>query len=309
MTRQEQILTELRGQLLAFELARPRSRQREIGASQIHSCTAAAMFRLSGEPESDPRLSWPAFVGSAIHARLEQAIPGVNERRFTYRGVPATVDHIADGLLVDYKTADRMPDKAKDSWYGQVMVGAAGAREAGVAVGECAVICLPRSGDLDAARVYGPWLFDQSAADTAADWVARVESLAADRVDPREHREQPPMFCRDFCPYVTTCRGETHPVQPLDAAVEKVAAEYVEAQAARDAAEERMADARAQLKGLSGQAGDYRITTSGGRPKAAEILDVDALTEWWRFSLDEPVPFQLVEKTTPIRLTVKQVPS
>lgn len=310
-----ELIRELHADLLAAEQNRPRSQQVETGASQALGCRAEAMFRLRGTPETDPRLSWEAYVGSAVHDRLDQARADdaryITETRFHYRGVPCTVDLLIDTAtktLCDYKTRNSpadFPNEPKASWLAQVNLGAMAAREAGIDVAQVAIICLPRSGGFEP-ELFGPYPVDPTVADQAADRVAEMDELAASDADPRDYRDERPAFCRSYCGFVTTCRGEPQPEQPLDESIAADAAEYDAARVERDKAQARMSEAREVLLGLSGRAGDWSITTTGGRDKTDHVEDTEQLRDLWRWLYDTEPPTREQAKTTPTRLTVKR---
>lgn len=292
-----QILTDLRHDLETYIRGhKPRGMQVETGASQLYGCIAEAIFRLRNTPSEEP-LSWDAEVGTAVHEFLATVRPKVRdgvivEQRFVFRNVPATVDYIEQPLLIDYKTDKDADDivsvvEEKPKWRAQVMLGAAAAREAGYQVEYVAIVLLPRSGDLDDAKVFGPWPYDEAEAVEAAAWAADVDSLAADPdVDPRDHRGMPAFWCWSYCGFAKACRGE-RPDVPEVAELEPIAADYFEAQQAEKAAAERkkllaphllavrdMPDRRAK-------AGAFNVTAvrNGGRTGP----DIEALTELWRF--------------------------
>lgn len=316
------ILGDLCADILAY--VSPRSAQTETGASQVYGCTAEAVYRLRGEPATDARIGWSALVGNGIHAQLAEiraaARPGVLcEQRFTFKNVPATVDYIdpAQRLLVDYKTKDDAGaiaavrrDGPKPAQIAQIQLGMAAAREAGIEVDRGALLFLPRSGDsIDDAYVFGPVDYDEQAAIDAAAWSADVDTLAADPdTDPRDHRGKPAFWCYQYCPYVRACRGEALPEPVLDDETATIAARYHDADMTAKAAKARMEELRPALLGLSGQAGAYKISTTGGNPKTEEHPDLDALIGWWKFANpDVPVPVITEETFTSRRLTVKAV--
>lgn len=314
------ILGDLQADILAY--VSPRSAQTETGASQVYGCIAEAIYRLRGEPVTDQRIGWSALVGNGIHAQLAEiraaTRPGVLcEQRFTFKNVPATVDYIdpAQHLLVDYKSKDDAGAIAavrKNGPYpaqvAQLQLGMAAAREAGIDVDRAALLFLPRAGDdIDGAYVWGPVEYDEQAAIAAAEWSADVDALAADPdTDPRDHRGKPAFWCYQYCPYARTCRGEPLPEPALDAGIEAVAADYHAADLTAKAAKAQMEELRPALFGLSGQAGAFKISTTGGNPKTDERIDVDTLAGWWNFANpDVPLPMVTEETVTARRLTVK----
>lgn len=318
----DSILDDFWADLGSHEAATPRAQQVEIGASQIYGCTAENIFRLR-KHDSTERLVWQSVVGKAIHdyaatARFHVREGVIIEQRFTFRDVTATVDYIdpAQRLLIDLKTLDEAVDitdmarkGAKPEWIAQVQLGAAAAIEAGHPVEQVAILLLPRDGDLSDAKVLGPWDYDEQAAIDAAKWASDVEAMAADPdVDPRDHRGKPYFWCREFCPFVSQCRGEQEAVELADEyAVPALA--YREAQDERDSADARMKALRPILLGRSGKTADgIQVISSAGSSKEVDELDTDELIEAWRFLHDdEPPPTKTVTKTTSPKLTVKWI--
>lgn len=297
----ESILADLRHDIETYiREQKPRGLQVETGASQLYGCVAEAIFRLRGEPSQEP-LSWDAEVGTAIHEYLATVRPKVRdgmivEQRFVFRNVPATVDCLipAEQILIDYKSdkdADDIlgvPVAGKPKWRGQLMVGAAGAREAGYDVRYVAIVLLPRSGDLDDARVLGPWEYDEAEAVAATEWAADADTLALDPdVDPRDHRGMPAFWCRAYCGYAKSCRGELSELPDLDE-LAPVAADYFAALQAEKDGKARKKELAPLLLGAKGRAGEFTVTTvhNGGQ----ESLDTDALVEAWQFLYDSEPP-------------------
>lgn len=293
----DSILADLRHDLETYiREHKPRGQQVETGASQLYGCIAEGIFRLRGEPSQEP-LSWDAEVGTAVHEYLATVRPKVRdgvtvERRFVFRNVPATVDYIDLPVLIDYKTDKDADDilgltEEKPKWRAQVMLGAAGAREAGYQVEYVAIVVLPRSGDLSDAKVFGPWPYDEAEAVAAAAWAGDVDSLAADPdVDPRDHRGMPAFWCWSYCGFAKACRGERPDAPDMDE-LAPIAEDYDDAMRAEKAAVARkklLAPHLLVVRDLpdrTGIAGDFKVTAvrNGGRSGP----DVEAYEELWRF--------------------------
>lgn len=75
-------LGELRDVLIDYENSRPRSRQRELGPSEIGTpCRQQIARKLAGAPrriESEP--AWAPFAGTAVHASMEDVLAYWNAR-------------------------------------------------------------------------------------------------------------------------------------------------------------------------------------------------------------------------------------
>lgn len=301
--------------LLAAALTAPtaRGRQTQTGASQLYGCRAEAVLRLTGVTATDLRPRLDAENGTAIHAWLESRLAALAgddllvEQRYTYRGVPATVDLIfqSERRLVDLKTkgnaaaiATVRRDGPSPRYQAQVHLGAAAANDAGVRVDTVELLFLPRDGYLsDAWSWSAP--FDRTAADKAAEWAAEVDALAVERagLTPAEAveglRDEPPSFCWHYCAFVTACRGERPSFPPVDEGVADVAAEYLAAKALEEEAKDRAARARVFLEDYQ----DLRsvgLQWAGGGSRVVEELDVEQV----RFLLGGELPVRLVEKSS-----------
>lgn len=310
----EQIEADLTADLTAYATGTDRSQQVETGASQLFDCLARTMFRLRGQP-AEKRLAWQADVGNAIHvwiaAAKRKTRPGsVVEQSFVFKGVPATVDFIHDGCLVDWKSKDSavevnaMDDEDAAGHLPQLMLGAAAAREAGVRVDQVAVAFLPRSGEFTV-RVFGPYAFDEQAAVAGAEWAANAEQAAASDADPRDHRGKPAYWCHAFCEFAKACRGE-RPAEPDLADLAPVAEEYRAAQDTKDVAAAKMKELRPLVFGASGLAGRVKVTTVPGKSGTKDVEDVGALRELWEFvNPERSLPMVQVDTWSPDKLIVK----
>src|SRR6185312_9753408 len=149
------------------------SQQVEIGGSGLFGCRAEHVLRLNAVPQSDPRMSWEAFVGSAIdhrigEARLLRHPELVVQEQLAYRGVKFTVDEYSpsEKLLRDWKSKNSASDCAKavrmmekstaghEQKRAQLHGGAAALIEAGHEVESIQLVFLPRAGGFDGARLF-----------------------------------------------------------------------------------------------------------------------------------------------------------
>lgn len=291
------------------EATSERANRHELTASDLYACTAQQIYDLRRIPRSSPRVSWPAVVGSAIHARLESVWPLIDpdaiiERRFEYRGVTCTVDAVlpARRLLIDVKTVrddDAVTARALSpgaQTLAQIQVGAAAVRAAGVPVDEVALLVVPRSGRWDSARLAGPWPFDAAAADDAVSWADRVRTLAASDAEPTEHRERPPGWCGSYCEWSGLCRPESAQDQDLTRWEPQVA-EYVAAGEQERAAKARRAELAAELFGLTGRVGPWHVRTVPDSVSTRLDVDaVEAMAEAYEFVTGSPLPTRLVSR-------------
>lgn len=91
---------------------RPRSRQTAVGISEIgHPCARRLVHKINGTPPSNPGDPLAAYIGTAVHASLAEAISAVDgwqaEVPVEVPGynLPGTVDawHPGDGIVMDWK--------------------------------------------------------------------------------------------------------------------------------------------------------------------------------------------------------------
>lgn len=155
--------------LLWSEEHAPRSRQVNIGPSELGvDCERRLAYRVMGVgrergdlDRSDP---WPAFVGSAIHTRVEDAVvnymkahPGapkwaIEQRVQVDPNISGRADFYRDEVLVDLKSAgkDVMDRVRKDGppmkYRIQQMLYAKGLRDAGQPIKYICLAFVPRSG-------------------------------------------------------------------------------------------------------------------------------------------------------------------
>lgn len=314
-------LDDVRDELAAMEAASPRSQQVQTGASQIFGCRAESLLRLTGVPESDPRSSWPALVGKAVHRLVEDAAAEdvITEARFTYRGVPATVDRYnpATKTLTDFKTKDTAADinairRAGPSreYRSQIHLGAAALIAAGHEVQTVELLFIPRAGTLEDAWLFSE-PFDREIADDAAEWVSdqaeRALTVDLDDGDPLDGlRDKLPSWCASYCPYFTTCRGGEEPLPELDDRLFEIAQRYLDADSReKDAAEEKRL-LRADLDDVTGERDGLRVRWQGGNTKHVEEVDVERALEEYQLVVGE-LPTKTITKTTARSLRVEKV--
>ncbi|MFJ8815469.1 CRISPR-associated protein Cas4 [Amycolatopsis thermoflava] len=98
--------------LLEWDRTRPRSRQRELGWSEVGGCRRRAGYRLAGVEPTNPGGSVQAVLGTAIHEAVQQRLnetagpDDLVEHPVEFAGIPGHIDRYeADTeTLVDVKT-------------------------------------------------------------------------------------------------------------------------------------------------------------------------------------------------------------
>jgi hypothetical protein len=328
------ILYEIEADLVAADSKRPRSQQIAIGGSGLFGCRAEHVLRLNGVPQSDPRLSWQAFVGSAMDERLGEARKLARpqmliQERLEYGAVWFTIDEYdpETKTLSDYKTKDNaaacseavlMMEEARpghEQKRAQLHGGAAALIASGYPVDSIQLVFLPRSGGFDGARLFTE-PFSREWADKGVEWAAETITLAdgfAHDSDPPSEvvahlRDKPPFFCHAYCPFVSTCRGEGQadtaepdPMQ-LDAAQRYIAARFDadEAAARRDYYRDLLAGSPPIVTD------GWKIAWSGGNPKTVEEVDDAAVREGYEFIFGS-LPVREVVKTSARSLRATKV--
>lgn len=201
--------------------SRPRSRQADIGISEIeHPCARRLVHKINGTEPSNPGDPLAAWIGSATHAQLAEALEFAGEGWATE--VPVTIPpynlrgtvdawHPWDGIVLDWKvvgesTLRRVRSEGPGRQYrGQVHTYAMAldcfAPELSVArvpssIQTVAIAFIPRSGRLANVHVWSE-PYDEAVAEAA---LRRLEALRA--VAPLGPALAPAVesYC-SWCPY------------------------------------------------------------------------------------------------------------
>lgn len=199
--------------LLAWDRTRPRSRQRELGWSEVGGCKRRAGYRLAGTEPTNPGGSVQAVMGTAIHAAVQQVLNEVAkpedlvEYPVTFAGIPGHLDRYeADtATLIDVKTTSSRwlehiklhgPDRTH-LWqlggYGAALI------SQGRKVRRVVIDYIARdTGELYrwADRFNPQWTRDALA------WLENVRSVELEMLN-RDYAPDSP-FCQ-HCPFLATC--------------------------------------------------------------------------------------------------------
>ena len=214
------IRADLVEKLRAWDERRPRSQQREIGASQLGGCRRQVWYQIDGAPEINETEGLAALMGTGFHMIAEEAY-GVEEQLFpdefgygtemTVPGDPAIglgpahIDRYDFDFrrVVDYKTI-KLKDlpyvkHGKDKHWWQGMVYGDRLIAAGYLVQSIALIYIPRDGTYaDIHVVERP--YDQRLADHAKDWLRQLWEWDRER-DGLPPADFSGKICTDYCPF------------------------------------------------------------------------------------------------------------
>jgi CRISPR/Cas system-associated exonuclease Cas4 (RecB family) len=189
-----------------------RSRQKEIGPSEIGGCRRKLWYRLKEQEVTNPdTLSLAAFMGTAIHEKIEQQISRIDLFGDMLREVEVESDGVYAHLkghidlfipkakiVIDWKTTtkknlSRFPSE-QQRW--QVHLYAAMLIESGHEVEEVALVAFARDGNENDVRIHQE-PYDQSVTASAMEWLEDVMSYV-DELPPADNH---PRFCRDYCQF------------------------------------------------------------------------------------------------------------
>lgn len=276
-----------------YDASRPRSLQAEPGWSEVGGCRAYLGYRLEGAWHSDETDTWAAQRGTAIHKYLEVIFAGVpgfrTEVTTAYRGIPGHADLVLidDTSVTDWKTTKLANSRLwasdpKVLWEKRVQAQgyACGLVDAGEAHEGITVrlVVIPVDGG------FADWWaweepFDRSIADWGADRLdaVRARLLAGERVP----KDKPYAWCRDWCPFFSTCRGGDDPEAPeviSDPELAAAIARYGEINAelrVLEKAKESLAPVIRGLKGITAD-GAWRVGLSK-QGDTKEVIDEEAV--------------------------------
>ncbi|HEU5475667.1 MAG TPA: PD-(D/E)XK nuclease family protein [Actinophytocola sp.] len=264
--------------LLEWDRQRPRSRQRELGWSEVGGCRRRAGYRLAGAEPTNPGGSVQAVLGTAIHDAVQQRLvetaapEDLVEYPVEFAGIPGHLDRYEaeHARLVDVKTtSSRWLDHIKvhgpershlwqTNGYAAALIGQ------GRPVREIVIDYIARdTGDLH--RWTGRP--DPLQVKAALEWIRAVRSVPVDMLN-RDYAPDGP-FCQ-HCPFFNRCWDGATPgrdprsvllVEDPDAA--GWAAKLWQARQDIAAAKDREAEAKGALDAL-------RPNEAGG----SDVLDV-----------------------------------
>ena len=190
------------------DASRDRSKQTQVGPSEIGGCRRKVWYRLNAQPETNENQSkLAAIMGTAIHAAIEEAIGHIDpeskeylvETEVAYGDMKAHVDLFvpSTGAVIDWKTS-----KVKNLSYfpstqqrWQVQVYGYLLSKNFYDVKTVNLVAIARDGAEKDIKVHTE-LYDEAIAMQAFEWLNQVKNST---VLPEPERDQ--SFCKDYCQY------------------------------------------------------------------------------------------------------------
>lgn len=186
-----------------------RSKQTQVGPSEIGGCKRKVWYRLNEQPETNFELKkLAAIMGTAIHAEIEKSIEAIDpngekywvETEVEYDGIKAHIDLFIPetGSVVDWKTV-----KLKNLSYfpsnqqrWQVQVYGYLLEKSGKAkVNDVNLVAIARDGDEDNVRIHTE-PYDETMALAALAWLDNVKKSTT-----LPEPEKDASFCKNYCQY------------------------------------------------------------------------------------------------------------
>jgi len=261
--------------LHAKDAGRDRSKQTQVGPSEIGGCRRKVWYRLNGQPETnDNQSKLAAIMGTAIHAAIEDAITTLDpegkdylvETEVAHGDMKAHVDLFVPGIgaVIDWKTS-----KVKNLSYfpsvqqrWQVQVYGYLLSKNGYDVKTVNLVAIARDGDEKDIKVHSE-PYDEVSALEALQWLANVKALPEAPAP-----EKDASFCKNYCQYYDAsgemgCVGVIkerivlNEVVIEDAEVDKHALHYLQLDKQVKELEKQKDSLKASLEGAVG------ITSSG----------------------------------------------
>ena len=206
MTNPKELLIEV---LRAKDAGRARSKQTQVGPSELGGCRRKVWYRINGrEATNDNELKLAAIMGTAIHAEIEKSISVLDpkgekylvETEVEYNGMKAHIDlYIPEtGDVIDWKTVkvknlSYFPSQ-QQRWqvqvYGYLLDKSGKGKPRTVNL-----VAIARDDDERDVKVHSE-PYDPKMAEEALNWLAAIKESA---VAPEPERDQ--SYCRFYCKY------------------------------------------------------------------------------------------------------------
>jgi hypothetical protein len=293
-----------------------RSKQTQVGPSEIGGCRRKVWYRLNDQPETNFQLKkLAAIMGTAIHSEIEKAIEAIDpngekywvETEVEFNGIKAHIDLFIPetGSVVDWKTVkvknlSYFPS-AQQRW--QVQVYGYLLEQSGKAkVKDVNLVAIARDGDEDNVRIHTE-AYDEDIALEALEWLTEVK-----RMETAPEPEKDSNFCKSYCQYydesgMMGCTGLKKERIVLseviieDVEIDKHAMHYIQLDRKIKELEKEKDSLKASLEGTIGVTASG-IEISWTKVKGRETVDKDKVIELIGY-----VPVSVGEETA--RLNIK----
>lgn len=195
--------------LRAKDAGRARSKQTQVGPSELGGCRRKVWYRINGrEATNDNELKLAAIMGTAIHAEIEKSISILDpkgekylvETEVEYNGMKAHIDlYIPEtGDVIDWKTVKvknlsyfpTLQQRWQVQVYGYLLDKSGKGKPRTVNL-----VAIARDGDERDVKVHSE-PYDPKLAEEALNWLAAIRESA---VAPEPERDQ--SYCRFYCKY------------------------------------------------------------------------------------------------------------
>jgi hypothetical protein len=293
-----------------------RSKQTQVGPSEIGGCRRKVWYRLNDQPETNFQLKkLAAIMGTAIHSEIEKAIEAIDpngekywvETEVEFKGIKAHIDLFIPetGSVVDWKTV-----KVKNLSYfpsvqqrWQVQVYGYLLEQSGKAkVKDVNLVDIAREGDEDNVQIHTE-AYDEDVALEALEWLTEVK-----RMETAPEPEKDSNFCKSYCQYydesgMMGCVGlkkeriVLSEVVIEDEEVDKHALHYLQLDSKIKELEKEKDSLKASFEGTIGVTASG-IEISWTKVKGRETVDKDKVKELIGY-----VPVSIGEETA--RLNIK----
>jgi CRISPR/Cas system-associated exonuclease Cas4 (RecB family) len=186
-----------------------RSKQTQVGPSEIGGCRRKVWYRLNDQPETNFQLKkLAAIMGTAIHSEIEKSIEAIDpngekywvETEVEYDGIKAHIDLFIPetGSVVDWKTVkvknlSYFPS-AQQRWQVQVY-GYLLEKSGKAKVKDVNLVAIARDGDESDVRIHTE-PYDEVMALEALQWLANVKALTEAPAPEKDAN-----FCKNYCQY------------------------------------------------------------------------------------------------------------
>jgi len=191
------------------DAGRARSKQTQVGPSELGGCRRKVWYRLNDQPETnDNELKLSAIMGTAIHAEIEKAITIVDpkgekywvETSVEYNGMKAHIDlYIPEtGDVIDWKTVKvknlsyfpSLQQRWQVQVYGYLLDKSGKGKPRTVNL-----VAIARDGDERDVKVHSE-PYDPKLAEDALNWLSAIKE-SADAPEPERDQN----YCKFYCKY------------------------------------------------------------------------------------------------------------